>query len=72
MSAIYIRLTQILVCFVLKAKHLEADWSLIRTQRIQAGEWYAACTIERWVYLWQSGSALQVTGTELKIETKQP
>lgn len=35
------------------------------------GGWYAASTIEWWVYLWQSGSALQVTGTELKIATEQ-
>ena len=25
---------------------------------------------QRWVYLWQSGSALQVIGKELKIATK--
>lgn len=27
--------------------------------------------LERWVYLWQSGSALQVIRTELKIEMGQ-
>lgn len=58
-----------LVCFALSSESLDT-WSLLPTRRIRVGGTQAA--LDKWVvYLWQSGSALQVTGAELKIATRQ-